>query len=199
MSTCSVFIRPSPCRWPVSRQSAGCPAASSRSVSRSNSSPQPELSVRAKPPSSTFTVPRRRIRRPGTIAHPDPPTPDHQRHQQARHHRQRGHQHPQLRGVVRDLQIDERRRAVEAHHRAVVEPRLLAGAQIDPLLLRQPALCRSAADRARTATAAGRCPARCRRGRCRRRPRGCSAPDGSTTAACRRVARSGRSRPCTAI
>ena len=126
----SVFIRDLP---PLL---AGRRPSSSRCVNRSNSSPHPELSVRAKPPSSTLTVPgpagvsRTQTRAP----------PHHQRHQQAGHHRQREHQHPHLGGVVGDLHVDERHRAVEADDGAVVEPGVLAGAQVDPRLLGEPLL-----------------------------------------------------------
>ena len=65
----------------------------SRAVNRSNSSPQPELSVRARPPSSTLTVPGAAWCDPN----PDPAPTHHQRHQQPGHHRHRGHQHPHLR------------------------------------------------------------------------------------------------------
>ena len=110
--------------------------ANRRSVNRSNSSPHPELSVRANPPSSTLTVPGPAGRDPN----PDPAPPDHQRHQQPGHHRQREHQHPYLGGVVGHLHVDERHRAVEPDDGAVVETGRLARAEVDPRLLGQPAL-----------------------------------------------------------
>ena len=83
---------------------------------------------------------RTRGLRTGHDPNPDPSPAHHQRHQQAGHHRQREHQHPHLGGVVGDLHVDERHRAVEPDDGAVVEAGLLAGAQVDPRLLGQPAL-----------------------------------------------------------
>ena len=62
--------------------------------SRSNSSPQPELSVRANPPTSTFTVPGVAWCQPN----PDPSPTHQQRHHQSGHHRHRRYQHPDLAG-----------------------------------------------------------------------------------------------------
>ncbi len=117
--------------------------ASSRSVSRSNSSPQPELSVRAKPPSSTFTVPvmprlrlaghgvtrtqirRRRITsdtsRPAIIVIANTST--------------------QIwAGSWETCRLTNGVAPSNRTTRPVVEAYLLAGAQVDPVHLRQPAL-----------------------------------------------------------
>ena len=83
---------------------------------------------------------RTRGLRAGHDPNPDPAPAHHQRHQQPGHHRQREHQHPHLGGVVGDLHVDERHRAVEPDDGAVVEPGLLAGAQVDPRLLGEPVL-----------------------------------------------------------
>ena len=171
---------------------------SNRSVSLSNSSPQPELSVRARPPSSTLTVPggtcsRRRQTNPHAA------TAHQQRHQQSGHHGDREDQHPGLAGVMGDLQVDERHRAVEADNgasrRALIEPDLVAGAQVDPLLFGQPALVDQPGIQGEQATGAARCPGRCRRGRYRRLPRGRSAPGNATTTGRRPAARSVRAGP----
>ena len=81
-----------------------------------------------------------RTRRTWCDPNPDPAPPHDQRHQQAGHHRQREHQHPDLGRIVGDLHIDERHRPVEPHLGAVVEPGLLPGAQVHPRHLRQPLL-----------------------------------------------------------
>ena len=98
--------------------------------------------MRARPPSSTFTVPAACVA--GVEPDPHPAAAHQQRDQQPGHHRDREDQHPGLAGVVGDLQVDERHGAVEADdgagRRALVDPDLLAGAQVDPLLLGQPAL-----------------------------------------------------------
>ena len=115
--------------------------ASSRSVSRSNSSPQPELSVRARPPSSTFTVPVTR-RFAGRAR---------SRTQTRRRRTTSDTSRPAIivsantstqiwAGSWETCRLTNGIAPSNRTTRAVVEADLLAGAQVDPLHLRQPAL-----------------------------------------------------------